>query len=224
MSCEYTTAFFVSNDTYASCVPSGDQAGEMIGSLAVGVGHPQRVALGGLRHIRDAGREHALLAGELFVDVVRDAVRHEAHVGFDDGVRLTAEVLPTHGVPQLEAHIDASVGQLAQAAGHQRVCTAATPILRHRAGGFVERRVAHVDPAELTAALQVGTHDRGDLLGPSRLPAEGCDRDRELGGAHAGNIDPELRQRGARGQCGGHGEKATTGPVAHWVSCILPSR
>src|SRR5439155_87091 len=60
-------------------------------ACAVGVGDLQLEAAAALHHVGDAGGEHALLAGELLVDEVGDAVGAGTHLLLAQGVGDTAE-------------------------------------------------------------------------------------------------------------------------------------
>src|SRR4029078_12055536 len=78
--------------------------------LPVSVGHAQGVARSRTGDVGDAGREDALLAGQLLVDEVGDAVRRQAQVAGLDRAALAAELAALDDVPELEAHVVAAVG------------------------------------------------------------------------------------------------------------------
>jgi hypothetical protein len=134
-----------------------------LATLAVGVGDAQRVAVGDPRDVGDAGREHALVAGELFVHGVGDAVRRQPQIGRQHGQRLAAEVVALDHVPQLVAHVEAAVGQARGRAGHQRIGAAAAPLGVVGARGLVEV-ARRIDDAKDARALEVGAHDARDRL------------------------------------------------------------
>jgi hypothetical protein len=74
--------------------------------------------------------------------------------------------------------------------------------------GFIEIRARRaVDDAELAAALEVGLHDRGDLLRRRILPSKGRDGDGKLGEADSGDLDAELGECGPA--CGRQGQPAS---------------
>ena len=80
-------------------------------ALAVGVGDLQLVAVAALDHVGDARREHALLAGELLVDEVGDAVRgRRAACSLRQRVGAAAERRLLDHVAEPEAHVEAAVG------------------------------------------------------------------------------------------------------------------
>jgi hypothetical protein len=98
-----------------------------LGILAVRIGNPQAVMSTGLGHIGNAGGENAFLARELFIDVVGNAVGHEAQIAGGDREALTTQVLALDHIPKAEAHIPAAIGQTRDAAGRQRIGTLLAP-------------------------------------------------------------------------------------------------
>jgi hypothetical protein len=79
------------------------------------------------RDVGDAGREHALLAGQLLVDRVGDAVRGEAQVGRLHRVALRDQLAALDRVPELEAHVEAAIGEPGRRARGERIAAAAAP-------------------------------------------------------------------------------------------------
>ncbi len=165
--------------------------------FAVGIGDPQGAALAYLADVGDARGEHALLAGQQFVDGVGDAVRGQAQVGLRDQQALPGQVLALDGVPQPEAHVVAAIGQLGGRAGEQGIGALGAPVGERRARGFVDGGGAGVDTAEQAAALEIGLHDGRQRLRAAAVVAEGRDGDGDLRGAHAVDFDAELRARHA---------------------------
>ena len=82
----------------------------------------------GLGHIGNAGGENAFLARELFIDVVGNAVGHEAQIAGGDCEALTTQILALDHIPKAEAHIPAAIRQTRDAAGRQRIGTLLTPL------------------------------------------------------------------------------------------------
>jgi hypothetical protein len=190
-------------------LPFGDHAGEMIGWPLLSATWPFSPSASatrsvwrepGARDVGDAGREHALLAGQLLVDEVGDAVRRQAQVAGLDGAALAAELAALDDVPELEADVVAAVGEAAHRAADERVGRARAPLRHLRARALVEARRLRVDDAEGAAPLEVGADDGRDRLRGLVLVAEPDDGDRQLGRADAGDLDPELRRRGQRGE------------------------
>jgi hypothetical protein len=168
--------------------------------LAVGIGDAQGVARARARHVGDARREDALLAGQLLVDEIGDAVRRQAQVAGLDGAALAAELAALDDIPELEADVVATVGEARHRAADERVGRARAPLRHLRAGGLVEAGRLRVDDAEGAAALEVGANDRRDRLRDLVFVAKADHRDRQLGRADAGDLDPELGRRGQRGE------------------------
>ena len=160
------------------------------------VGHPQVVAVAGLGHVGDAGGENALLAGELLVDEVGDAVRRQAQVGRGDGVALAAQVLAAHHVPQAKAHVAAAVGQAGHAAHRQRIGAPSGARGSRRAGWF---RPAAAPAASIARNWPLRSRSAWTMAaifcGAWASPRNGRDGDRQLGQAHAGHFDAELGER-----------------------------
>ena len=128
--------------------------------LAVGVGDAQGVAGARARDVGDAGREDALLAGQLLVDEVGDAVRRQAQVAGLDGAALAAELAALDDVPELEADVVAAVGEARHRAGDERVGGARAPGRHLRARALVEAGRRGVDDAKDAASFEVGADDR----------------------------------------------------------------
>jgi len=166
-----------------------------LGVFAVGVGDPEAVASARFGHVGEARGKNAALAREFFVDEVGDAVRHQAQVALRDDETLPAEVLPAHHVPEAKAHVVAPVGQARDAARGERVGSLLPPRREVGARHFVERRARGIDAAKLPAALQVGLHDRGDLLRRLCLTTKRHDGHGQLRQPHARDFDAKLRQR-----------------------------
>lgn len=129
-------------------------------------------------------------------------------------IGVAAEILPAHGIPELEAHVQATIGEPGDAACDQGIGTARPPVGHVRSRGLVHGHAARVDAAELAAALEVGPHDGRDLLGPPGLAAELGDRDGELRGSDARDVDTELGQGSARCQGRRDAQEGTPGPRA----------
>ncbi|MPM72239.1 hypothetical protein SDC9_119212 [bioreactor metagenome] len=164
--------------------------------LAIGVGHPQRVAARALGDVGNAGGKHAALAGQLFVDEVRNAVRHQAQIGLRDHVALATEVLTLDHIPQAETHVKAAIAQAVDAAHGQRLCGARAPQSQIGTGRFIELHAGRIHADEHAAAFQVSLDDRGNLLGGLRLATERSDGDGPLLHTDAGDLNLELRQSG----------------------------
>jgi hypothetical protein len=111
-------------------------------------------------------------------------VRGQAQVGRIHRVALAAELDAFDHVPQLEAHVEAPIGQACHRAGHQRIGGAAAPLRHYRARGFIQRAI-RIDAAKRAAALQIGAHDRGDRLARFFFIAKAHDGDGQLGRADA---------------------------------------
>ena len=200
-----TTAFCRSNETYASSLPFGDHAGEMIGWPLLSATCPFSPSASATRSVwrepragdvGDAGREHALLAGQLLVDEVGDAVRRQAQVAGLDGAALAAELAALDDVPELEADVVAAVGKAAHRAADERVGGARAPwAISGRA--LSSKLVACVSTMRKAPLLSRSARmmDETDCA-VFVLVAEPDDGDRQLGRADAGDLDPELRQSG----------------------------
>ena len=213
-------------------VPSGDQAGEMIGSFersatcvpspsasatqrnlrafAIGVGHFQPVLAAGLGDVSNAGGEGAARTDQFFIDVVGDLVGGNPCHLWRGGLCQGRQLRCLDGVEQAIAHVEAAVGQALHAADHQRIGAARLPVavidrrgLRHRAAG--------VDYLEEAAAQQIGLDDGADLLRRDRFIGEGGNGNRNLVGADAGNLDAQLRLRGTAGDDGKRGDRELDG-------------
>ncbi len=135
------------------------------------------------------------------------------------------------GVVQLVAHVEAAVGQLADAAGDKGVGALIDPaaVVDHGRFGCDH---AGVDDAEHAAALEVGLDDARDLGWRDRFVGKGGHGDRDLVAAHAGDFKAQLglgcgadQQAGAQEQVFDrvHGKsfKRNSGSI---VRSTLPSR
>ena len=171
-------------------------------AFAVGVGDVQREAAAHLQHIGDARRVHALLARQHALDVIGDAVRGQAHVGRQHQLALAHQLLVAHRVPELEAHVEAAIGQAADRARHQRVGTLGLPVGQADGAAFVQRDIGR-EGAEDATAFEVVADDLGHGLGGRSLVAEGRHGHRHLRGADTRDVDAELGA-GGRGveHCG----------------------
>ena len=174
----------------------GRERGFRVG--AVGVGDLQLKAVAALDYVGDARREHALLAGQLLVDEIRNAVRGGACLLGRHGVGDAGKIRALDGVEQLEADFEAAVGARRDRAQHQRVGLARAPLGVVDVRCLGKRRVGrgHLDAAQQAAALQVGAHDRADGLRQRALAGERRDGDRDARSARAGDFDGELRGGG----------------------------
>ena len=135
-------------------------------------------------------------------------MRRQAQVAGFDGAALATELAALDDVPELEADVVAAVGEARHRAAHERVGGARAPLRHLRARALVEAGRLRVDDAEGAAALEVGADDGRDRLRGLVLVAEADDRDRQLGRADAGDLDPELRRCRQREQ-GQQGDAAT---------------
>ena len=108
-------------------------------------------------------------------------------------VTLAAQIRATHHIPQSAAHVKAAVGQARHATRQQRVGSALAPHGQIGPGTFIEIVAAGIHCAELTAALQIGLHNRSDFLWRLRIAPKRGNGDRQLGQSHARDLDPELR-------------------------------
>src|SRR5439155_12159364 len=98
----------------------------------------QGVAIAVLDDIRDAGREHALLAGQFLVDEVGDAVRGQAQIRRVDRVALAAELDAFDDVPELESHIEWAGRAARHRAANERIDRTAAPLAHRRLAGLIE--------------------------------------------------------------------------------------
>ena len=201
-------------------MPSGDHAGEMIGSRErsaawrigpVGVGNVQFPGIAaGLHDIRNAGREHTAFAGEFLVDPVRNPVRRQSQVRGRDEIREPVKLQLLDGIEQSEAHVKATVGQSPHAADGKCVGAARFPLSKIGSDAVGDGLRAGIDNAEQAAARQVVAHDGRNVLTRRPLHGKRRDRDRELLPADAGDLDAQLRasrqrqesQRAAQGPAG----------------------
>jgi hypothetical protein len=196
--------------------PSGDQAGEMIGSreasaacvvAAVGVGDLELVAAGALDHVGDAGGEHARLAGELFVDVIGDAVRRGAQLrrrcagrpecrappawarrrggrGFRSGLRRRAHAAAGHGVGAARLPGRRNCGVALSASGAPASTRRNRP-LRSRSARTTEVRAWATMRSPAKSAMATG----------NAVGAGAGDLDRELGAGGEGANDKAATAR-----------------------------
>ena len=116
-------------------------------------------------HIGNSGREDTLLASELFIDKVCNAVGCQAQITLGHDITLPPQVLPLDDIPQTETDIKTAIGQTGNAACHERVCGLLAPQPHIRAAGFIQYSPCSVDGPELPAALQIGLDDGADFLG-----------------------------------------------------------
>ncbi len=170
-----------------------------LGAGAVAVGDLQLEAIAALHHVGDARGKHTLLAGQLLVDEVRDAVRGRAQLIFAERVGDAAERDLFHHVVEAEARLEAAILARLQRADQQRVGKARAPLGVIDVGRL--RRLRHdrrqLEAAEEAAALEVRAHDAADARWQRVLAGEGHDRDRDALCAGAGDFDGQLGMRGA---------------------------
>jgi hypothetical protein len=176
--------------------------------VAVRVGHLEREALlavlPGHAHIRHPGAEGAPHPGDLLVDDVADHVGGAAQVIAADRDPVSGGLAAAQGVEQPELHDETVRAAGLQVADHHVLHTGAAPGREiHLAGAHrLLRHPAPLKRRELAAAMQVGLHDGGEVLGGARsrpLPAEGHDGDGH-GALHAlGDADLQGRLH-AQGQ------------------------
>ena len=138
-----------------------------IGAVLVHDGEPLDAVLlrPGLVDEDDAGVEIALLAGEPFVDRVRDDVGDAAPIVRRGEILLAGKLLAGEHVPQPEFGFQPAVALAGDAAGDERLRIDGAPIgkVRHviDAGELLQER-GGIDRQEQAGAFQVGGNDLGD--------------------------------------------------------------
>ncbi len=150
-----------------------------------------------LRDVGDARREHAGVAGELFVDDVGDPVRGGAELRRRDDVGHRRQLRLLDGVDEREAHFHAAVAQRPHRPDHDGIRAARAEVGELHVLGAARPRhdagIAHLP--EEAAPLQIGGDDAGDAERPGRLVLERDDRDRDRRAGAADDFDGELRAR-----------------------------
>ena len=131
--------------------------------------------------------------------LVGHAVRGQAQVLGQHDLALAQQLLVAHRVPEPEAHVEAAVGQARHRTADHGIGAAAAPLREVDIAAFVQRLVGR-QGAEQAAAFEVGAHDGGQAHAAGRFAAEVAHHHRHLGGADAGDLDPELG-RGGRSRC-----------------------
>ena len=143
--------------------------------LAVGIGHPQLIALALLLHVGDPAAERARDAGQFFVHDVGDAVGDGAPLGGCDVVAERGKLGLLDRVEQVEADLEAPARQRQNLADQQGV----RPPVAPDAVGHLRRRgrllgAAGAHQLELAAAQQIAGHDVGQRR--RRLARGGLER------------------------------------------------
>ena len=170
-----------------------------LGVLAVRVRDPQVVAAARLGDIGHARGKSAGRAGQLLVNPVGQAVGRQTQVGRRHGVPEVAFFLAFDRVPQTGPHVVTAIGQAGDRTGHQGLGRHLPPGRPIGSAQLVHGGGARVQPLELAAALQIGLHDAGQLVGRRGFALERHDHHGQLGRAHARDFHPKLRP-GRRGQ------------------------
>jgi hypothetical protein len=132
------------------------------GVLAIGIGNLQQELAARLDHVGDAGRENAFFAGQLFVNVIGNAMAGRAQLRIAGHVGSAAQRHALLRVVQTEAGFHAAIGTARDAAGGQRIGTAPLPVGMVDRGIFIKGQAGVIDHLEQAAALQIAAHGGGD--------------------------------------------------------------
>ena len=184
------------------------------GPLAVGIGDLQQELAACLDDVGDARRENAFFAGQLFVDVVGNAMPGGAQLLI---ARHIGRPPQGHGflrVVQAETGFQSAIQATRYAAANEGIGTLGLPVGQIDRRILVDRRIAVIDQLEQAAALQVGTHGTGDDAGRHAVAGKIGNGDRDAVGTGPGDFNGQL----SLGEGGGRqrqGQENATGDRRH---------
>ena len=186
------------------------------GVLAIGIGDLQQELTAGFDDIGDARREDTLLAGQLFVDVIGDAMAGGAQLGIAGDVSGTAQGHAFLRIVEAETGFHAAIGTAPDTARRHRVGTACLPVAVIDRRIFIESQAPVIDQLEQAATLQITAHRGGDDAGSGRIARKIDDGDRNAIGTGAGDLDGQLGL-GKAGAEQRNGEESAAGKSGHCV-------
>ena len=168
-------------------------AGEIahVGAVLIHDGEPLDAPLlrAGLVHEHDAAVEIAFLAGQPFVNGIRNDVRDAAPIVRRGEILLAGELLSGQHVPKTEFGLQPPVGLAGDAPGRQRLRVDGAPVGKPRHGVDVDdlfQKSGRIDRRKQAAALEVAGDDLGNADARFRCRSERRRENRRSQSASAG--------------------------------------
>ncbi|EKE17348.1 MAG: hypothetical protein ACD_10C00487G0003 [uncultured bacterium] len=168
----------------------------------------QQELAAGFDDISNPGRENALFAGQLFINKIGNPVTGSAQLISTGQVGSTAQGDCFLRVVKPETRLHPAIRATRNTACDERIGAFGLPVRVIDRCIFIEHDARCIDQLEQAAALEIGTHCRGNDARSSRLAEQIGNRHRNPVGPGTGNFDRKLGLGESCGQQGKSQENA----------------